>query len=270
MFGRSGKAGVAGTKRQIATGISVVALLACSAPALAANCKDMPAPSVDWQDCNKINIILEGSELDNANLAGTDFTYTDLRSSSLNGANFEKATMIRSSLAGSKAEKANFTRIEGYRTVFSQVVGGRARLRQRRIAARRFHRGRSHRGRLPEGRAWPRQFLRRDDHRREIPDGQSFARGVQGRELRRTARLHRRISCSSPASRASTSARRPALIRCRSTRPAATQSTKLPSGLKAPADWPCSSRIRAYAQLREASARSCLNRQSTLPAARRL
>jgi uncharacterized protein YjbI with pentapeptide repeats len=108
--------------RSAAVAVSFAALLACSSQALAANCKAMPAPSVDWQDCNKVNIILEGSELDNANLAGTDFTYTDLRSSSFNGANFEKATMIRSSLAGSKAQKANFTRIEGYRTIFSQVA----------------------------------------------------------------------------------------------------------------------------------------------------
>ncbi len=94
-------------------------LMLSTAPA--ADCKAMGAPSIDWRECNKVSLVLEGSVLDNANLAGADFTYTDLRNSSFNGANFEKATMIRSSLAGSKAEKANFTRIEGYRTAFSQV-----------------------------------------------------------------------------------------------------------------------------------------------------
>ncbi|MEQ1951484.1 pentapeptide repeat-containing protein [Mesorhizobium sp. CN2-181] len=91
-------------------------------PAQAASCKSDPAPSIDWQDCPKANLILQGSALENANLFSTDFSYTDLRNSNLSGANFEKATLIRSSLAGSKAEKANFTRVEGYRTVFSQIA----------------------------------------------------------------------------------------------------------------------------------------------------
>jgi uncharacterized protein YjbI with pentapeptide repeats len=89
--------------------------------AQAASCKSEPAPSIDWKDCAKANLVLQESQLDNANLFSADFSYTDLRNSNLAGANFEKATLIRSSLAGSKAEKTNFTRVEGYRTVFSQI-----------------------------------------------------------------------------------------------------------------------------------------------------
>ena len=92
-----------------------------SSEAQAASCKSEPAPSIDWQDCNKANLVLQESQLESANLFSTDFSYTDLRNSNLAGANFEKATLIRSSLAGSKAEKANFTRVEGYRTVFSEI-----------------------------------------------------------------------------------------------------------------------------------------------------
>lgn len=101
--------------------LPVLAGLPATGPAQAANCKSDPAPSIDWQDCPKANLVLQESALDGANLFSTDFSYTDLRNSSLIGANFEKATLIRSSLAGSKAEKANFTRIEGYRTIFAQI-----------------------------------------------------------------------------------------------------------------------------------------------------
>jgi uncharacterized protein YjbI with pentapeptide repeats len=91
------------------------------AAAEAADCKAVPAPSVDWQDCNKSKIMLSGSSLEGAILVSTDLSYTDLRSSKLAGANFEKATLFRASLEGSHADKANFARIEGYRTVFSAV-----------------------------------------------------------------------------------------------------------------------------------------------------
>jgi uncharacterized protein YjbI with pentapeptide repeats len=111
------------------SGLAVAAAIGagfCSAVLLpseaqAASCKSEPAPSIDWQDCNKASLVLQESQLESANLFSTDFSYTDLRNSNLSGANFEKATLIRSSLAGSKAEKANFTRVEGYRTVFSQI-----------------------------------------------------------------------------------------------------------------------------------------------------
>lgn len=104
-----------------AIGAGFCSAVLSSSEAQAASCKSDPAPSIDWQDCNKASLVLQESQLDGANLFSADFSYTDLRNSNLSGANFEKATLIRSSLAGSKAEKGIFTRVEGYRTVFSQI-----------------------------------------------------------------------------------------------------------------------------------------------------
>ena len=98
------------------------AYLLSASPSLATDCKSQASSSIDWKECDKSNLMMEGSTLDGANLEEADFTATDLRDFVLTGANFEKATLIRSSLAGSKAEKTNFTRIEGYRTVFSNVA----------------------------------------------------------------------------------------------------------------------------------------------------
>lgn len=87
----------------------------------AANCRAMPAASVDWQGCRKSSLLLPYSNLDAALLGDADFSGTDLRNSSLVGADLEKATLIRTSLADSRADEANFSRIEGYRTVFARI-----------------------------------------------------------------------------------------------------------------------------------------------------
>ncbi len=90
-------------------------------PSEAADCRVMPAAMVDWQGCKKSGLLLSESTLDGALLADADLSGTDLRSSSLVEADLEKTTLIRTSLAGSRADSANFSRIEGYRTVFTAV-----------------------------------------------------------------------------------------------------------------------------------------------------
>ena len=96
-------------------------LMLAQSPVLAADCKASPAPSVDWQDCNKSRLMIPGSALAGANLTSTDLSYTDLRNSNLSGAKLEKATLFRASLNGSNVDKANLSRIEGYRTTFVGV-----------------------------------------------------------------------------------------------------------------------------------------------------
>ncbi|PST22004.1 pentapeptide repeat-containing protein [Mesorhizobium plurifarium] len=89
--------------------------------AAAADCKSSAGPGIDWRDCNKKQIMLRGSDLPGSNLFNTDFTMTDLRGANLVSANLEKATLVRASLAGARADKANFSRVEAYRGNFSSV-----------------------------------------------------------------------------------------------------------------------------------------------------
>lgn len=105
---------------------SAVALVVCVVfawqDAVAAhNCHAAARPGVNWHECDKKLIILKGQDLSGANLFGVDFTSTDLRSSNLLAANLEKATLVRASLAGSNAKGVRFNRIEAYRTDFSRM-----------------------------------------------------------------------------------------------------------------------------------------------------
>lgn len=100
--------------------IGAAFLLTC-APAAARNCKSDPDPGINWQECNKSSLLLQGSELSGANLFEVDFSSTDLRNSDLRSANLEKATLVRASLAGAQADGANFARVEGYRTSLAGI-----------------------------------------------------------------------------------------------------------------------------------------------------
>jgi uncharacterized protein YjbI with pentapeptide repeats len=93
-----------------------------AAPARAGDCRSKPAPGVDWQDCNKSNIIIRGENLTGANLTGTDLTMTDMRSTTLSGAKLQKATLVRSSLAGADAAGTDFSRVEAFRTNFTGLI----------------------------------------------------------------------------------------------------------------------------------------------------
>jgi uncharacterized protein YjbI with pentapeptide repeats len=97
--------------------------LLCSAqPAMASDCGNMPSPGLDWSECTKKSLMLSSSELEGANLFGTDFSMTDLSGSNLTAANLEKAHLVRAWLAGARAEKANFARVEAYRSSFVNIV----------------------------------------------------------------------------------------------------------------------------------------------------
>jgi uncharacterized protein YjbI with pentapeptide repeats len=84
-----------------------------------AACTDTAAPSVNWENCRKRNLIM-----DNFNFSGSNFTRADLSASDLRNSNFQKAiffktNLARASLAGSDAEGANFEGVVASRTDFS-------------------------------------------------------------------------------------------------------------------------------------------------------
>lgn len=101
--------------------LAVFASVAWQNANAAHNCRAAAASGVNWHECDKRLLSLEGQDLSGANLFGTDFTATDLRNSNLIAANLEKATLVRASLAGSSAKGTRFDRIEAYRTDFSRM-----------------------------------------------------------------------------------------------------------------------------------------------------
>jgi uncharacterized protein YjbI with pentapeptide repeats len=110
----------------IAAAATLASATVIAYPAKAADCAAVAAPGLDWAECSKKNLMLQYSDLQGANLFSTDFAMTDLTSSNFNAANFEKATLLRSWLNGSKAEKANFTKVEAYRSSFANITAAGA------------------------------------------------------------------------------------------------------------------------------------------------
>lgn len=84
----------------------------------AADCSDGAEAGVDWQDCRKRNLMLDGSDLSEAQLSGTDFSSTDLRGTKLMKSNLSKSALARAMLDDSKAADSNFEKALGYRTSF--------------------------------------------------------------------------------------------------------------------------------------------------------
>ena len=86
--------------------------------ARAADCSDSAEAGVDWQDCRKRNLMLDGSDLSDAQLSGTDFSSTDLRGTKLTKSNLSKSALARAMLDDSEAADSNFEKALGYRTSF--------------------------------------------------------------------------------------------------------------------------------------------------------
>ena len=84
----------------------------------AADCNSNAAAGIDWRDCRKRNLILEGSDLSSAQLSEADFSSTDLRGTNLKSADFTKAALARAMLDNSTAQNSIFEKALGYRTSF--------------------------------------------------------------------------------------------------------------------------------------------------------
>lgn len=85
-----------------------------------AACTDTAAPSVDWENCRKRNLIMDSFNFSGSNFTKADLSASDLRNSNLKKAQFIKTNLVRASLSGSDAEEANFEGVVASRTDFSK------------------------------------------------------------------------------------------------------------------------------------------------------
>lgn len=118
------EAGLTSRHKTILAGLAICVAFATGylgkpEPAFAANCKASPTAGVDWQDCRKRNLILEGSDLSGGKLSDADFSSTDLRGTKLDSADFSKAALARAMLDKAHAPEARFEKALGYRTSFA-------------------------------------------------------------------------------------------------------------------------------------------------------
>jgi len=115
-------------KRRLA-GLVAIAILATSFLSLTPNfitrsanaaCTDTAAPSVNWENCRKRNLIMDSFDFSGSNFTRADLSASDLRNSNLREAKFIKTNLVRASLSGSDAENANFEGVIASRTDFSK------------------------------------------------------------------------------------------------------------------------------------------------------
>jgi uncharacterized protein YjbI with pentapeptide repeats len=107
------------------TPLAIVSLLVTGTfladAASAGDCGASAGVGVDWQECRKRNLMLDGTDLTGSKLASTDFTSTDLRSTVLVGSDLSKSALARAMLDKSQAQGANFEKALGYRTSFVEA-----------------------------------------------------------------------------------------------------------------------------------------------------
>ena len=89
-------------------------------PSAHAACTDTAAPSVDWENCRKRNLIMDNFDFSGSNFTKSDLSASDLRNSNLTKARFIKTNLVRASLSGSNAQEANFEGVVASRTDFSK------------------------------------------------------------------------------------------------------------------------------------------------------
>jgi len=118
--------GLTGWVSPLALAVTLALSPALLPSAQAADCSGAPGPGLDWRQCSKKSLVLQGSDLSGANLGEADFSMTNLSDSSLAGANFEKANLMRTWFNGANIEKANFTRVEAYRSSFANAAAAGA------------------------------------------------------------------------------------------------------------------------------------------------
>lgn len=112
----------------IAKPLQVVALAATgmfASPILQtahAGCEDSPGRAVNWQECRKTSVMMNGMDLAEGNFEKANLTSSDIRNARLIGSNFSKANLVRASLAGVNASNANFSGVIASRTDFSEGI----------------------------------------------------------------------------------------------------------------------------------------------------
>ncbi len=112
---------MAGTYRAAHAGLAalmVIGMVSTLPGTAMADCSDSAGPNVNWSECRKRNLMLDGTDLSGAVMSGADLSSTDLRKTVLDGVSLEKAQLDRAMMDGSRAQQANFEKAQGVRSSF--------------------------------------------------------------------------------------------------------------------------------------------------------
>lgn len=86
-----------------------------------AGCSDYPAAGVDWSGCRKRNIMMSEGDFSGANFKNIDMVASDLRKGNFERVNFERAIMTRVDGSQANMNNANLAKAESSRAKFIQT-----------------------------------------------------------------------------------------------------------------------------------------------------
>ena len=223
----------------ISAGLVALTLFA-SAPASAADCSRTPVAGINWSECNKKNLMLQGSDFRGANLANANLSLTNLSSTNLTSANLEKATLVRAWFTGAQADKANFAKVEAYRSGFENVSAEGASFASAELQRSSFN------GAKLSGANFAKAELGRASFTKAVLTGTTFSLANLSRADLRDATLEGPVAFDRAfmfltriegldLSSATGLEQAQVDLACGDAK------TRLPAGLSAPANWPCES-----------------------------
>lgn len=89
---------------------------------LVGRCRTEAGPNVDWVDCRKRMLMLNGSNFEGAKMADADLSNSDFSRSNMKNADLTKAAIIRTSFSKVDMSGATLQKVEGYRSDFNDIV----------------------------------------------------------------------------------------------------------------------------------------------------
>ena len=102
-----------------ASGVAaMLCVLLAATSGASAGCKDAPAPGVDWHGCNKQLIQLDNTDLAGANLESAFLSGTHFRGTNLAKSNFQMSELVRTSFDGADLSGANLEKALAARATF--------------------------------------------------------------------------------------------------------------------------------------------------------
>lgn len=86
-------------------------------------CRAEAGPNVNWADCRKRMLMLNGSNFEGAKMAEADLSNSDFSRSNMKNADLTKAAIIRTSFSRVDLSGAVLQKVEGYRSDFTDIIG---------------------------------------------------------------------------------------------------------------------------------------------------
>lgn len=217
--------------------VAVAAIFIAATSSAHAACNSAPEARVDWSGCIKARKMLSELNLTGARFERASLVSSDLHNAVMDNAVLESADLSRARLSGASLRGANLAKAAAYRTLFDSANMSGADLTKGEFFRSSFRGARLESARLDKG-----EFPRADFTRADLSGGTfvnanisraTFARSNLGNASFRNAYTYRTDFSDADLWAVLDLTQAQVDVAC------GNAATILPSGLTAPANWPC-------------------------------